>query len=89
MKARKRWAAIQRHGRIIEDRMRGGRGREIQRQGKMIRGGKRGSGAWKEAFAGLFLGCTSSIMPGVPWKNLNALIDGFQHYRMYGRESAR
>ncbi len=35
--------------------------------------------------AGLFLGGSSSITPGVPWENLKALIEGFQYYRIHGR----
>lgn len=34
---------------------------------------------------GLFLGCSSSIAPGVPWENLKVLIEGFRHYRAHGR----
>lgn len=34
---------------------------------------------------GLFLGASSSIVPGVPWENLEALIEGFLHYREIGR----
>jgi hypothetical protein len=34
---------------------------------------------------GLFLGASSSIAPGVPWANLEALIEGFQYYRKHGR----
>jgi len=34
---------------------------------------------------GLVLGCSSSITPGVPWENLQALVDGFRHYREVGR----
>ena len=34
---------------------------------------------------GLFLGCSSSITPGVPWRNLEALVEGFRHYREHGR----
>lgn len=34
---------------------------------------------------GLFLGCSSSIAPGVPWKNLQTLVEGFWHYRTHGR----
>ena len=34
---------------------------------------------------GLFLGGSSSIAPGVPWENLKALVDGFNHYREQGR----
>lgn len=32
----------------------------------------------------LILGCSSSITPGVPWENLAALVDGFNHYRKHG-----
>ena len=35
---------------------------------------------------GLFLGCSSSITPGVPWENMQALLDGFHHYRTHGRD---
>jgi uroporphyrinogen decarboxylase len=35
---------------------------------------------------GLFLGASSSIAPGVPWANIEALVEGFHHYRMNGRE---
>jgi uroporphyrinogen decarboxylase len=34
---------------------------------------------------GLFLGASSSIAPGVPWKNVQTLIEGFQYYRTYRR----
>ncbi len=34
---------------------------------------------------GLFLGASSSIAPGVPWENLEALIEGFHYYRQNGR----
>ena len=34
---------------------------------------------------GLFLGCSSSITPGVPWENLKTLVEGFRHYREHGR----
>lgn len=34
---------------------------------------------------GLFLGCSSSIAPGVPWENLEALAEGFRYYREHGR----
>ena len=34
---------------------------------------------------GLFLGCSSSIAPGVPWKNIKALIEGLKYYRLRGR----
>ena len=35
--------------------------------------------------AGLFLGASSSITPGVPWENMVALRDGLAHYRARGR----
>lgn len=35
---------------------------------------------------GLFLGCSSSITPGVPWANLETLVEGFRYYREHGRE---
>lgn len=35
--------------------------------------------------AGLFLGASSSIAPGVPWENLLALKEGLEHYRLTGR----
>jgi len=34
---------------------------------------------------GLFLGCSSSIAPGVSWKNIQALIKGLEYYRLKGR----
>ena len=34
---------------------------------------------------GLFLGGSSSITPGVPWKNIRTLIEGLQYYRTHGR----
>ena len=34
---------------------------------------------------GLMLGCSSSIAPGVPLENMKTLIEGFAHYRQYGR----
>lgn len=34
---------------------------------------------------GLFLGCSSSICPGVPWANMAALTDGLAWYRAHGR----
>ena len=34
---------------------------------------------------GLFLGASSSIAPGVPWGNLQTLIDGLHYYRENGR----
>jgi hypothetical protein len=34
---------------------------------------------------GLFLGASSSITPGVPWRNIQTLIEGLAHYRVVGR----
>jgi hypothetical protein len=34
---------------------------------------------------GFFLGASSTIVPGVPWENLQTLIDGFAYYRTHGR----
>jgi hypothetical protein len=34
---------------------------------------------------GLFLGCSSSIAPGVPWENLQTLVEGFRYYQTHGR----
>ena len=34
---------------------------------------------------GLFLGGSSSITPGVPWENLQTLIEGLAYYRVRGR----
>ncbi len=34
---------------------------------------------------GLFLGCSSSMTPGVPWENVQALTEGLQFYRENGR----
>jgi len=34
---------------------------------------------------GLFLGASSSIVPGVPWQNLQTLIEGLRYYQMAGR----
>ena len=34
--------------------------------------------------AGLVLGCSSSVAPGVPLENIKALIEGFAHYRKQG-----
>ena len=36
----------------------------------------------------LFLGISHNIMPGVPWENVKALIDGFHHYRTTARPRA-
>lgn len=35
---------------------------------------------------GLILGCSSSVLPGVSWANLQALFDGLAYYRKYGRK---
>ncbi|NLC58298.1 MAG: hypothetical protein GX774_15805 [Armatimonadetes bacterium] len=35
---------------------------------------------------GLFLACTSSITPGVPWENLRTLVEGLNYYRTHGRD---
>jgi len=35
--------------------------------------------------AGLFLGASSSITPGVPWENLDALLAGLAHFQTPGR----
>jgi hypothetical protein len=34
---------------------------------------------------GLFLGASSSIAPGVPWANLETLVEGLRYYQMHGR----
>jgi hypothetical protein len=34
---------------------------------------------------GLFLGCSSSVAPGVPWENIKALWDGLLYYQKHGR----
>ncbi len=36
---------------------------------------------------GLFLGGSSSITPGVPWENLETLVEGLKYYRKHGRKS--
>jgi Uroporphyrinogen decarboxylase (URO-D) len=38
---------------------------------------------------GLTLGASSSITPGVPWENLETLVEGFGYYRKRGREIRR
>ena len=35
---------------------------------------------------GLFLAGSSSIAPGVPWENMQALVEGFKYYREKGRK---
>jgi hypothetical protein len=34
---------------------------------------------------GLFLGCSSSAAPGIPWPNIQALVEGFKYYLEHGR----
>ena len=34
---------------------------------------------------GLFLGCSSSVTPGVPWENIAVLVEGLNYYREQGR----
>lgn len=34
---------------------------------------------------GLFLGGSSSLAPGVPWENIQALVEGLNYYRQHGR----
>ena len=34
---------------------------------------------------GLFLGCSSSVAPGVPFENLRTMVEGFHYYRTHGR----
>ncbi|MFO7611499.1 MAG: hypothetical protein R6W99_03290 [Clostridia bacterium] len=36
---------------------------------------------------GLFLGSSSSITPGVPWENIETLIEGLQYYKRYRSRS--
>ena len=36
---------------------------------------------------GLFLGCSSSVAPGVPWENIETLVEGLKHYREHGRRT--
>jgi hypothetical protein len=36
--------------------------------------------------SGLFLGCSSSVTPGVPWENIKTLIEGLNYYRNHGRK---
>lgn len=35
---------------------------------------------------GLFLGCTSTITPGVPWENIQTLIEGLKYYQTHCRD---
>lgn len=35
---------------------------------------------------GLFLGGSSSVAPGVPWENIETLVEGIRYYREHGRE---
>lgn len=34
---------------------------------------------------GLFLGCSSSVTPGVPWENIYTLVEGLKYYREHER----
>ncbi|MDH7480766.1 MAG: uroporphyrinogen decarboxylase family protein [Armatimonadota bacterium] len=34
---------------------------------------------------GLFLGASSSIVPGTPWENIKTLVEGLRYYRTHGR----
>lgn len=34
---------------------------------------------------GLFLGVSSSCLPGTPWENIKAMVEGFRYYRENGR----
>lgn len=34
---------------------------------------------------GLSLGCSSSVCPGVPWANIETLVQGLRYYRIHGR----
>ena len=34
---------------------------------------------------GLFIGGSSSIAPGVPWENMQTLVEGLKYYRQHGR----
>ena len=34
---------------------------------------------------GMFLGGSSSVAPGVPWENMQALVEGLKYYRENGR----
>ena len=36
--------------------------------------------------AGLFLMTSSSVAPGVPWRNIEAMLQGFEYYREHGRK---
>ena len=36
---------------------------------------------------GLFLGVSSSVAPGVPWENIQALVEGLKYYRQNGRDN--
>jgi uroporphyrinogen decarboxylase len=35
---------------------------------------------------GLFLSTSSSVTPGVPWENIEMMIEGFRYYRQHGRD---
>jgi hypothetical protein len=34
---------------------------------------------------GMFLACSSSVAPGVPWENIKTLVEGLKYYRQTGR----
>ncbi len=38
---------------------------------------------------GLFLGGSSTIAPGVPWENIETLVEGLKYYREHGRENGK
>ncbi|OGG46055.1 MAG: hypothetical protein A3F84_01925 [Candidatus Handelsmanbacteria bacterium RIFCSPLOWO2_12_FULL_64_10] len=35
---------------------------------------------------GLFLGGSSALAPGIPWENIQTMLEGFKYYREHGRE---
>lgn len=35
---------------------------------------------------GLFLAASSSVLPGIPWGNIETMVEGFQYYREHGRK---
>jgi hypothetical protein len=39
--------------------------------------------------AGLFLGLSSSCVPGTPWANIKTLVEGLRYYRTNGRVGLR
>jgi len=38
---------------------------------------------------GLFLACSSSVTPGVPWENIETLVEGLRYYRTHGRGTGK